>query len=567
MEGEIKLDPKGFWSFVHARRSSSRIPGVVSDGVSTYDSPEDIVQAFSNEFSASGSVDPGVIDSSAVDFSCMPSFCFGFSTPESMLRILVGMPNKLTAGDDQVPAFLVRDCRYVFASPLSTIVNLSIKNGVFPNKWKTTRVTPVFKKGDKSLISNYRPISILSNFAKAMEIHLFSNIFYHVKPYLSSSQHGFHPGRSTDTNLCCFTQFVSDSIDRGFQVDVIYTDFSRAFDRMSHSGLLLRLERLGFCESAMSVMRSYLHNRHSYVFFNGYIMSKVYATASGVPQGSNLGPLLFIIFMNDLLSKLRCEVLAYADDLKIFARIDNADDVGLLQTSLNDLVAWCAASGLALNIDKCCVVTYSTKSHPLIVPYDVGGVQLSRRSSIRDLGVLFDSKLSFAQHIEEICSAALKALGFILRTAKPFDGLEVLHVLYCAFVRSRLEYCSLVWYPHYIQHQLAVERVQRRFLKYLTFKQTGTYPARGVDYAALLLRHDIQSLQMRREIRSRTFLDRLVQGFIDCPSLLSSVMFHVPRISSRAVAVYRTPSARTNVGIRAPIGHMTRNANRFIREA
>ena len=524
-----------------------------------------VVDAFSNAFSASflgHACDAANTDGKSVH---MPSFRFGYVTEEEIVAILRGLPGGMTSGDDQVPGFLLHDCRYVFAEPLAAIINMTVRSSVFPSRWKITRVTPVLKKGDPALVGNYRPISIISNFSKACEIFFYRQIFGHVKPFLSPSQHGFHPGRSTETNLSCFVQYISDSIECGQQVDVVYTDFSKAFDKMSHDVMLTTLGEYGFCDSAVALVRSYLHARTNYVSYNGY-RSGCYTATSGVPQGSNLGPLLFIIYINDVLSMLPCESLAYADDLKIFVRIQTPEDSLMLQESLGILTRWCHSSGLRLNVDKCTVMSYGTMRTPNIHTYYIGDLPLSRSVIVRDLGVTFDCKLSFSEHIEAICGQALRSLGFVFRSAKLFAGADVLCVLYSAYVRSRLEYCSLVWYPYYVCHQLIVEKVQRRFLKFLSFRRAGVYPERGVDYTTLLAEHNFRSVQERRELRSCRFLGGLISGVIDCPDLLRRISFHVPRIAARTSDLFRVPNARTNISIRSPIGHMTRNGNRLFKD-
>lgn len=230
------------------------------------------------------------------------------------------------------------------------------------------------------------------------------------------------------------------------------------------------------------------------VMYNGF-SSHAYLTTSGVPQGSNLGPLLFNIFINDLIKSLTCPPLAYADDLKLFSSIKSDLDVTLLQDNLNMIAKWCSANGLQLNNSKCSVITFVGKRIPNNNDYFINGHVVQRVIEARDLGVLFDNRLSFVTHIEEMCSSATRTLGFIIRSTRDFEGSQAMLSSFNSLIRSRLGYCSIVWYPNKLKSQLMIEGVQRKFLKYMSFRQDGSYPAR--DH--LLTRHDYV-LAPRRQI-------------------------------------------------------------------
>ena len=280
-------------------------------------------------------------------------------------------------------------------------------------------------------------------------------------------------------------------------------------------------------------------------------------------HGDPLTRLLFVIFINDLLELLNCKVLAYADDIKLYSSINNINDVKIFQTNFDKLVNYCSNVKLVLNTEKCFYMTFTRKVNPVHSTYTINGQHLKKRQNAKDLGITFDSQLSFWQHVNNISLASFKMLGFIYRTAKDFTDPILMKILYFAFIRSKLEYGSIIWYPYYASHSLVLEKIQRRFLKYLCFKIDGNYPERGVDYNSLLSRHQILSLSNRRDIHSARFLWKLIHGKIDCLQLLSSVDFYVPRIASRHASTFLPPRPRTNLLRKAPLSHMYINAGKL----
>lgn len=405
----------------------------------------------------------------------------------------------------------------------------------------------------------------MSNFAKVFEISVYSFIFPRIRNDVASQQHVFFPNRSTATNLVYFTQYLADSLDCRKQVDVIFTDFSRAFDRIDHSVLCAKLRLFNFGHDVISFFRSYLSNRQYYVSYSGF-SSRSYVGTSGVPQGSNLGPLLFILFINDLPSVLGCSSLLYADDLKLFSNVSSVCDQVSLQTQLNGLWEWCQLNKLHLNIDKCKVMSFTRRKEPMVYPYSLGQSSLGRVGTFRDLGVYFDCELSFNHHIAQTVKSAYKMLGFIIRNSDEFVSAHALKSLYYSYVRSKLDYCSVVWSPYYEVHRLVIEGVQRRFLKYLYLKKHGVYPERGYPNGLLLREFESISLAKRRILAALIFLIKLVRGNIDCAALFSQIQFRVPRPGSRYDGVFLCPQPRTNIMLKSPVFVMTRSFNLICRE-
>ena len=358
-EEKVTNDPKLIWTYINSRKNRSRIPNIITDQQNLQQEGSDaVVNAFSTYFGSvyinSTPQDNGNFNngSTSLEYVNIKSI-----SEEDIIEAILKLNNKLTSGVDQIPSFIVKDCRSVFVRPLHMLFNLSLKTSTFPNIWKQARICPVFKKGDPTMVVNYRPISILSNLSKVFESILHKYISNAIKLNISISQNGFMERRSTITNLVTFCQYLSENMDTQIQTDAIFTDFSKAFDSIDHYILLQKLEKFGMSTSLLELFKSYLWNRYQFVEFQG-VRSKYVVPTSGVPQGSNLGPLLFLIFIDDLPGLLNCRKLLFADDLKLCYKITSISDCHLLQNDIYTLVDWCKHNRLELNIDKCFIISH-----------------------------------------------------------------------------------------------------------------------------------------------------------------------------------------------------------------
>lgn len=553
IESSIKSDPKTFWSFINTKKNLTRIPGSVYNNGTHYSNAQEIVDGFGSFFhDVYVDSTPNINNEFA---SCSDSIDFSFVDATDIVDAGRKLNSKLTSGADGIPSFIVRDCIGALADPLQHVYNLILKTSYFPAVWKVAKVIPIHKKGDTSQVSNYRPISLLCNFSKIFEIILYSKLFPYVRNQIACEQHGFVNGRSCVTNLAVLSNNICTGLDGLGQVDVVYTDFQKAFDRINHFILLSKLEALGLSDGLVSLFRSYLFDRSFFVQYEGF-GSSVFNVTSGVPQGSNLGPFLFNIFINDLITTLPCSKLAYADDLKLFASVDGEEDCVNLQVCLNTLHSWCNKNMLYLNIEKCNVVSFYRIKQPILYEYVVDGKTLNRVNEIKDLGMVFDSRFTFVPHIEHVSSAAVKTLGFIIRNSKYFLNEFTFKLLYFTFVRSKLEYGAMIWNPIYECHVSTIESVQRKFLKYVTFRLDGSYPPRGIEHCQYLQRFHIESLSVRRKMLGVKFLYSLLHNVIDCPSLLARIQFRVPRLAGRCDSTFHLGRARSNILMQCPLYFM-----------
>lgn len=552
VENSISNNPKHFWSFIKSKSKSNAIPSSMNSGDHLFNSGETICNAFSSYFYSTfltptdnGTARlPDLYDSSLVTTSCVSDISKIIFSPADVEKLLANLDASKSAGPDNVPGAFLMGCAKSLGLPLYLLFKRSLDEHSIPMIWKRAYITPVHKKGPKQDITNYRPISKLCIVAKVFEKIVYNQLYVALSRYFSPSQHGFLKGRCTVSNLALLNNFVTDAMSEGFQVDVVYTDYSKAFDRIRHSILLRKLANIGIRGDLLRWFSSYIHNRSQAVVINNYISSWV-TVPSGVPQGSLLGPLLFVVFVNDVGLSLRSsQLLCFADDMKIYAKITSVSDAENLQADLVRLEDYCVCSELDLNTSKCSVVTFSRKRNAIHFDYVLKGKTLQRVSTMSDLGVVHDSKLLFDTHIDTIVTKATRALGFVMRSSQDFKDAKTLKILYCSLVRSSLEYASQIWNPRYGTYISRIERVQKKFLRYLCYKINQPYLS--CNYLDICKRHHILPLQMRREIADISYLLKITTNLIDCPELLSEISIVVPTKHLRTITTIHLPVAPTN---------------------
>lgn len=567
IEEAIRKNPKHFWSHIKSKSKSTQYPSALSHGDQFYNTGESICNAFSTFFHSSFltyHLDRGVSSSFNSSFSGPAEHAVSdissISVSESkVLRLLKKLDPSKSAGPDNLSAPFIINTAEALAKPVSLLFTRSLRECCVPNVWKRAYITPVFKKGSRSIISNYRPISKLCLLAKALEDVVYEQLYPAISSSLHPSQHGFLRGRSTVSNLALLNNFVTEAMDGGQQVDVVYTDYSKAFDRIRHDILLEKLFLIGIRGDLLRWFASYVENRTQAVVINNYVSSWI-SIPSGVPQGSLLGPLLFVVFVNDISSCFRsAQLLCFADDMKIFAKISSINDAMLLQADLIRLEVYCQQNCLDLNPTKCSVMTFTRKRCPVTFNYELKAQTLSRVNSVRDLGVLHDSRLLFDEHINSIISKATKMLGFLMRNSKDFSDAKTLKILYCSLVRSNLEYASQIWNPRYATYVNRIENVQIKFMRYLSYRTRTLF--KSVDYLDFCKKHHILPLQSRRAIADIVFLMKVVLGIIDCPELLSLVKFNIPTRSLRNFNLLHIPSCSTNYRSSAYVLRASRTFN------
>lgn len=559
---KLKTDPRCFWRFVNASRKGDGIPEkMMLDGVSAVGSNE-VSELFANVFEEAYVLDDG----SPFDCNLSPEFDLS-SVPITIEKLhyeLLHVDPKKSAGPDEIPPSFLKEYASSLAEPLHYLFSKSISSGIFPVCWKTSWIKPIFKSGNKSDMKNYRGIASLNSIPKLFEKMVTEAISPVVLPFLNASQHGFMAGRSTTTNLVTFTDYVIKELRCNVQIDAVYTDFSKAFDKVAHRLLLVKLEKLGFGGALLKWIGSYLTNRVQRVKI-GPSMSREIPVLSGVPQGSHLGPLLFVIFVNDLFSLMRdSTAVAYADDLKIYKLINSGMDSCLLQEDLNRFEEWCQRNAMLLNVNKCESITFTrkTESHQLATNYSLCGVGLKRTKVIRDLGVLLDSRLTFKPHVDNVVSKASMLLGFVKRQSKGFRCPYVTKSLYCALVRSVLEYATVVWSPTFQVDVNRIESVQKQFLLFALRNLPWSHQYIRPTYTSRLQLLSMQTLKVRRQVACCLFVFDLLRENVRVPDLSNVMSFrqHLRTLRNSSVPQLIVPLASTRYESNAPL---TRSARLF----
>ena len=395
-------------------------------------------------------------------------------------------------------------------------------------------------------------ITNLSAASKLFEIVVSTVVLSQTKSYIDIDQHGFMPNRSVSTNLLDFVSTCTKHMEEKAQIDVVYTDLKAAFDRIDHRILLQKITRLGASRTFTKWLSSYLCGRILRVQL-GSCVSSQFTNNSGVPQGSNMGPLLFTLFFNDvaLLLGLGCKLI-YADDLKLYLVVRSREDCHRLQALLDVFVNWCGRNRLIISIKKCQVMTFHRTQNPIIHDYQINGQQLNRVGHVNDLGVLLDSKLTFNLHRSTLISKASKQLGFITKIAQDFVDPHCLKALYCSLVRPLLETASLVWSPQQLTWSLRIERVQKRFIRLALRHLPWRDPLNLPPYPNRCRLIGLETLDRRRKIQQAAFVVKILNGEIDSPRLLSSLNFRAPQRASRSTGLLQPSFHRTTFGYNEP---------------
>jgi hypothetical protein len=442
-------------------------------------------------------------------------------TEEGVRKLLNDLhPNK-ASGPDGIGPRVLKELSEEVAPALAVLFQSSMTSGVVPADWRDALVAPIYKKGEHYDPANYRPISLTCVVCKIMEHVVASSLMSHLdsKDILSRRQHGFRRGRSCESQLLEFVDELTRLVEGGGQADVLIMDFAKAFDKCNHSLLVHKLNAYGIQDQTNTWISNFLENRRQSVVVDGFSSSFV-SVRSGVPQGSVLGPSLFLVYINDLPDKLDKPTRLFADDTAVYGGIKSLNDQQQLQNDLAKLADWEERWDMEFHPNKCTTLRCTLSHTPRDFDYELHGHTLANVTSARYLGVTIHQKLDWDDHINKICSKANSALGFLRRNLK-ISSPSLKEKAYKAFVRPILEYSASVWDPYEQQHKDQIEKVQRRAARFVLNRYHNTSSVTGM--LGLL---NWETLEQRRRKSRLVAFYKMTNGYMHCDDLHAQLQRH-----------------------------------------
>lgn len=498
----LKHNPQKFWQVISPNSGSHHISLCDSNHVPVSD--KDCAVAFNTFFSSVFTTEdhsniPQVTD---LDYQYMEPIDV---TEDGIAGLINNLKLSSSSGPDNINSKILKNTVTLSSKFLYHIYRQSLSSGQLPSDWKTAKVVPVHKSGNKNSPENYRPISLTSICCKMLEHIIASHVYRHLESnnFFFSNQHGFRKGFSCETQLLEFTTDIHFNMDHSLQTDCIFLDFSKAFDRVAHCRLISKLSVLKLDSPTLSWIRNFLTNRQQFTIVNEYTSSLTYVT-SGVPQGSVLGPLLFLIYINDLPNNISSCMRVFADDCILYRPIKSPDDHLILQHDLQIVSNWCEAWQMKLNSSKCKIMTFSRKTSNHSFSYHINTILVSQASAYKYLGVNLTSNLSWTSHITSICANASKSLGYIRRNLRNCPS-DIRKLAFLTFVRPQLEFASPIWSPYHEYLIRMLEAIQNRASRFIS---------RDYNYQSSITRIklnlSLETLSSRRDIALLSLFHRYV---------------------------------------------------------
>ena len=478
----IKSDSKSFYAYVRSKQNVRDKVGPLEDNAGNiilitqgFLMAEELNMHFSSVFTRE---DTSSIPVPETKFKGSEGERLGqlVVTPEVVVSKINNMKENKSPGVDGISPKILKETVEQISAPLAHLFNMSLQEGIVPFEWKEANIIPLFKKGSRNKSVNYRPVSLTSVICKLLETiirdHMMDFLIKH--KLINPSQHGFLKAKSCLTNLLCFLEEITKWVDDGSPVDVIYLDFQKAFDKVPHQRLISKLKSHGMGNSLINWIEQWLTDRRQRVVVDGEVSSWK-SVLSGVPQGSVLGPILFLVYINDLEEGVTGKILKFADDTKLFRKVKEIGDKQNLQDDIDKLVKWSDKWQMLFNFGKCkCLHTGSKNTG---MNYEMGGTILSKTVKEKDLGVTMNANMKVSEQCRIAASKGNQVLGMIRRNIT-YKEKSLIIPLYKAIVRPHLEYCIQAWNPHLRKDVDMFEKIQRRATKLIPELRDLTYEER-----------------------------------------------------------------------------------------
>ena len=516
---------KRFWRYIKAKRKDqSGIPVLKVNGKDVTDPTEKaniLSDQYDSVFTTENPIMP-TLDTS--DIPDMPSIVIDTNGVTKLLQSV--NPSK-ASGPDMLPTRVLKETAPVISPFLSFIFQQSVDTGTIPNDWRHANITAIHKKGPKTEAVNYRPISLTSVPCKLLEHIIFHQIMSHLDAHsvLVDYQHGFRKNRSCEIQLINAIEDLARSLNNRNQTDMLILDFSKAFDTVAHNRLLLKLNHYGIRGANLAWMQSWLTSRTQQVLLEGKHSRKI-VVRSGVPQGTVLGPLCFLLYINDIGNGICSTLRLFADDTLLYGLVHNNQDAIKLQEDLDNLTAWAQTWQMNFHPSKCYVLRIHRSKEPTIHNYTISGHILQSLDQHPYLGVTITKTLNWKAHVSKIKNKANKTLGFIKRNLHSCPE-EIKSRAYTTLVRPMLEYSSAAWDPYRKYQVNCLEMVQRRAARFVTRTQ-------GTDEGCVTraLNHlQWPTLESRRKVARLSLLHKTLHG--KASVAMPSYVTHKPDLRTR----------------------------------
>ena len=508
---KCKDQPKLFYKFINKKlKIRDEIQKVKVEGES-YDDINEIVEVMNKCFQSVFTEESEFIE---LKSELMDSTSRGRNglvrvqtSKEEVEKLLEELDTRKSGGPDGVSGWVLKECKQQMADKLCNLINASLSQGKLPMDWKRANIVPIFKGGSKDDPLNFRPVSLTSVVAKMCE----KIIKYRWVKYLednmtiTNKQFGFREGRSCVTNLISFYSRVIDVIqERDGWVDCVYLDLKKAFDKVPHKRLIWKIEHIGGVGGPiLEWMKNFLTKREMRTVVRGTKSSWLEVT-SGVPQGSVLAPIMFIIYINDMTEGVTSYMNMFADDAKLLRKVADEDDCVALNQDLEKISEWSKKWEMSFNTKKCSVLEFGKSKRRVVGNYFLNNEKIMKRTEEKDLGVVVTDNLNFGKHINKITGETYNLVRNI-KVAFTYLDEEMVKKLVTTMIRPRLEYAALVWSPNLKKEIRKVERIQRAATKLPETLRNDTYEER-------LKKLGLTTLEERRERGDLIALYRMQEG-------------------------------------------------------